>query len=65
MPKGSFLWIVNNIFFQYYSLLITIVCIIVFIGVSYATPKPDYAKSAGLLFLQCQNKIEGNPVNME
>jgi len=48
--EGSFLWIVNNIFFQYYSLLITIVCIIVFIGVSYATPKPDYAKISGLTF---------------
>jgi SSS family solute:Na+ symporter len=48
--EGSFLWIVNNIFFQYYSLLITIVCILVFILVSYATPKPDYAKIGGLTF---------------
>jgi len=48
--EGSFLWIVNNIFFQYYSLLITIVCIVVFIGVSYATPKPDYTKISGLTF---------------
>src|SRR4029079_326202 len=42
--EGSFLWIVNNIFFQYYSFLITIVCILVFIIVSYATRQPDYAK---------------------
>jgi len=48
--QGSFLWIVNNIFFQYYSLLITIVCILVFIIVSYATPQPDYAKIGGLTF---------------
>jgi solute:Na+ symporter, SSS family len=48
--EGSFFWIVNNIFFQYYSLLITIVCIIVFIVVSYATKQPDYAKIGGLTF---------------
>ena len=48
--EGSFLWIVNNIFFQYYSLLITIVCILVFIIVSYATKQPDYAKISGLTF---------------
>lgn len=48
--EGSFLWIVNNIFFQYYSLLITIVCILVFIGVSYASKKPDYAKISGLTY---------------
>jgi SSS family solute:Na+ symporter len=48
--EGSFLWIVNNIFFQYYSLLITIVCILVFLIVSYATRKPDYVKIGGLTF---------------
>lgn len=48
--EGSFLWVVNNIFFQYYSVLITIVCIIVFILVSYATKQPDYAKITGLTF---------------
>jgi SSS family solute:Na+ symporter len=30
--------------------LITIVCIIVFIGVSYATKQPDYVKIKGLTF---------------
>ena len=54
--KGSFLWIVNNIFFQYYSLLITIVCIIVFIVVSYATKAPDYAKISGLTFSTLTDK---------
>jgi len=48
--EGSFLWVVNNIFFQYYSLLITLVCILVFIIVSYATRQPDYSKIAGLTF---------------
>lgn len=48
--EGSFLWIVNNIFFQYYSLLITIVCIIVFLIVSYATKKPDYQAISGLTY---------------
>src|SRR3954468_17476478 len=48
--EGSFLWVVNNIFFQYYSVLITLVCIAVFIIVSYATMQPDYAKINGLTF---------------
>lgn len=58
--EGSFLWIVNNIFFQYYSLLITLVCIIVFIAVSYATREPDYAKIRGLTFstLSEEDKME-------
>jgi solute:Na+ symporter, SSS family len=59
-PEGSFLWIMNNIFFQYYSLLITIVCILVFIIVSYATREPDYAKIKGLTFstLSAQDRAE-------
>ena len=48
--EGSFLWIMNSIFFQYYSLLITIVCIGVMIGVSYATEEPDYQRISGLTF---------------
>ncbi len=58
--EGSFLWIVNNIFFQYYSLLITIVCIIVFIVVSRLTPKPDYEKISGLTFstLSAEDRLE-------
>ncbi len=47
---GSFLWIINNIFFQYYSLLITIVCILTMIFVSYATEVPSYEKLSGLTF---------------
>jgi SSS family solute:Na+ symporter len=39
-PSGSFLWIINNIYFQYWSLLITIVSAIVMLAVSYATAEP-------------------------
>lgn len=58
--EGSFLWIVNNIFFQYYSLLITVVCIIVFIVVSKLTAPPDYTKISGLTFstLTPQDRLE-------
>ena len=48
--QGSFFWIVNNIFFQYYSLLITLVCIAVFVGVSYMTAPPSYERISGLTF---------------
>lgn len=48
--KGSFLWIMNNIFFQYYSILICIACVIVMFVVSYMTEAPDYAKMSGITF---------------
>ena len=48
--QGSFLWIMNNLYFQYYSVVITIVCILVMIIVSYATQAPDYARISGLTF---------------
>lgn len=48
--NGSFLWIVNNIFFQYYSLLIFVVCIIVMVAVSYSTEAPSYQKLEGLTY---------------
>jgi SSS family solute:Na+ symporter len=40
-PEGSFFWIVNNIYFQYYSALIFIVSILVLVGVSYLTEPPS------------------------
>jgi SSS family solute:Na+ symporter len=49
-PQGSFLWIVNNIFFQYFSVLVLIVSILVMIIVSYATKAPDEASLTGLTF---------------
>jgi solute:Na+ symporter, SSS family len=48
--NGSFLWIINNTFFQYYSLLIFIVCAIVMIVVSYMTEAPAYANLNGLTY---------------
>jgi SSS family solute:Na+ symporter len=48
--KGSLLWIVNNTYFQYFSVLITIVSAIVMVGVSYATAPPDYNKLQNLTF---------------
>ena len=58
--EGSLLWIVNNIFFQYYSLLITIVCIVVMIAVSYGSEKPAYNVIQGLTFstMTDQNRLE-------
>jgi SSS family solute:Na+ symporter len=47
---GSFFWIVNNIYFQYFSVLITLVSAIVMIAVSYATTEPDYAHLKSLTF---------------
>ncbi len=49
-PEGSFFWIMNNTFFQYYSLLIFVVCTAVMLAVSYMTEKPVYEKIGGLTF---------------
>ncbi len=46
--KGSFFWIINNMFFQYYSILILLVSLLVMYVVSYATATPDYSKIKGL-----------------
>ena len=48
--QGSFLWIVNNIYFQYYSLLVFVVSVVVMIGVSYLTAAPAEAQLTGLTF---------------
>jgi SSS family solute:Na+ symporter len=48
--EGSFFWIVNHIFFQYYSLIIFIVSVIVMIVVSYLTAPPSYEKISGLTY---------------
>jgi solute:Na+ symporter, SSS family len=47
---GGFLWVVNNIYFQYYSVLITLVSIVVMVVVSYATAPPSEAQLTGLTF---------------
>lgn len=48
--EGSLLWIVNKIYFQYFSLLIFVVSSLVMIIVSLATQAPDYQKISGLTF---------------
>jgi len=48
--QGSFFWIMNNIFFQYYSLLIFLVCVAVMIVVSYLSDAPSYEKIRGLTY---------------
>jgi SSS family solute:Na+ symporter len=49
-PPGSFLWVINNIYFQYFSVLITIVSAAVLIGVSLATSPPEDGRLKGLTF---------------
>lgn len=58
--EGSLPWILNNMFFQYYSILILVVCAVVMIGVSYATQEPDYEKISGLTYgtLTDEHRVE-------
>jgi len=49
-PEGSFLWMVNNSYFQYFSVLITVVSAVVMVLVSYATEEPDYGRLQNLTF---------------
>jgi SSS family solute:Na+ symporter len=49
-PEGSFLWIINNINFQYFSILITLVSAAVMVVVSYLTPEPNYGQIKSLTF---------------
>ncbi len=48
--EGSFFWIINNFYFQYFSVIITIISLAVMVIVSYATREPDYAQIRGLTF---------------
>jgi SSS family solute:Na+ symporter len=47
---GSLLWIVNNIYFQYYGLLIFLLSVAVMLGVSYATAPPSDTQLDGLTY---------------
>jgi SSS family solute:Na+ symporter len=47
---GSFFWIVNHIYFQYYSVLIFLVSAAVMIGVSLATAAPSMEQIQGLTY---------------
>jgi solute:Na+ symporter, SSS family len=48
--EGSVLWVVNKIYFQYFSVLVTIISAIVAVAVSLATREPDYATIGGLTY---------------
>ena len=48
--QGSFLWIVNNINFQYFSILITIISAVVMVAVSLMSEEPNYEKIKNLSF---------------
>jgi SSS family solute:Na+ symporter len=48
--EHSFLWVINNINFQYFSILITLLSAIVMVVVSYATEQPDYGTIKNLSF---------------
>jgi len=48
--QGSFAWVVNKIYFQYYSLLIFLVSVAVMVVVSYLTSAPSEEKLRGLTF---------------
>jgi SSS family solute:Na+ symporter len=47
---GSFLWIINNIYFQYFSIFIFVVCVLVMVVVSYLTEPPSEERLRGLTF---------------
>jgi len=49
-PEGSLFWIVNNIYFQYYSLGIFLVSAAVMIAVSYMTAPPSLERIQGLTY---------------
>jgi SSS family solute:Na+ symporter len=53
---GSFLWILNNTFFQYYSIVILLVSAIVMVAVSYLTAAPSYERIGGLTFGTLSNE---------
>lgn len=49
-PEGSLFWIINNTYFQYYSLFIFLISVIVMIAVSYLTEKPTEEQLKDLTF---------------
>lgn len=48
--QGSFLWIVNNVYFQYYSLFIFAASSLVLVSVSFLTREPSYERISGLTY---------------
>jgi SSS family solute:Na+ symporter len=48
--EGSFFWIVNHIYFQYFSIIIFVVCVVVMFVVSHLTAAPKYDHISGLTY---------------
>ncbi|HYW79293.1 MAG TPA: sodium:solute symporter [Thermoguttaceae bacterium] len=48
--EGSWQWVVYNMFFQYFSILILLVCAVAMVVVSYLTREPDYEQISGLTY---------------
>ncbi len=48
--EGTFLWIINKTYFQYFSVLITLISAAVAVVVSLATAEPEYARISGLTY---------------
>ena len=48
--EGSLLWIINKMYFQYFSIILTLICSAVMVGTSLATAKPDPQQIAGLTY---------------
>ena len=57
---GSFFWIINNINFQYFSILITLISAVVMVGVSYMTPEPNQPQIQGLTFATASDEDKAN-----
>jgi len=53
---GSFLWVVNSIYFQYYSLLIFIVSVVTMFVVSYMSSAPSNEQLYGLTYATVTNE---------
>jgi SSS family solute:Na+ symporter len=49
-PEGSWRWILNNVYFQYYSIFILLVSGAVLAAVSWLTPAPHERQLAGLTY---------------
>ena len=62
---GSFLWIINNINFQYFSVLITIVSAVVMVGVSHMTAEPDYGRIRTLRLRRHRRRQSQHPGELE
>ncbi|MFV2069060.1 MAG: sodium:solute symporter [Pirellulales bacterium] len=48
--EGSLFWIINKVYFQYYSLVIFVISSLVMIAVSYATEAPSLEQIKGLTY---------------